>query len=112
MSGTGTPNFFLNTIGGNIQNRLTKAQLQSFYHSKIADRQQRKGKLLSVVFDKIDNIISKINVDTDDINESIVIKAKTAALMDLANEIRAGEFNKDVEFLNALKIVFDYNLEE
>jgi hypothetical protein len=107
-----TPNFFLNTIGGNIQNRLTKSQLIAFYHNKIAERQQNRFKVLNVVFDKIDAVIRKAHVETDDENQLLINKAKTEALMDLEKEIRSGEFDKDAEFLVALNKVFDFTLGE
>jgi hypothetical protein len=113
-------NFFLMTIAAQLQSGLTKPQLLAYYHGKIAERQQRRAKQLIVVFDKIDNLIRNMNVETPDANvetsdaaqEQLIITANTKTLIDLEKEIRQGAFNKDVEFLDALKKVFDYNLDE
>ena len=110
--GTPSPNFFLTTIAAQLQSGQPKAQLLAYYHRKIAERQLRRAKQLTVVFDKIDNLIRQMNVATEDTTEVQNITAQTKTLIDLENEIRNGVFSKDAEFLDALKKVFDYNLDE
>ena len=109
---SGTPNFFLNTICGNIQARLTKHQIYSYYHNRIADKQLEKGKIYKVMFDKIDDLIRQINVQTDDVIEGQIISAKTTMLLELQENIRRDLFTKDAQFLESLQKIFDYNPDE
>lgn len=105
MSG---PSFFLKTICGNIQNRLTKDQIYSFYHQKIAEKQIKDFKALALVFKVLDDKIREINVNTEDPIESRIIQEKTQLLVQLNKDIRDEKFSEDAKFLDAIRTVFAY----
>ena len=99
--------YFLRTIWA--QNKLTKNQIYSFYHKKIADKQLNDAKALEIVFKLIDEKIRQINVNTDDPVEKRIIQEKTQMLSQLIKAIRDEKFSEDSKFLNAVKKVLDYN---
>lgn len=100
--------FFLRTICGNIQNRLTRDQIYRFYHLKIAEKQEKEFKALAHVFSLIDDTITKTNVTTEDENEKRIIQEKTKMLVDLRNAINDEKFSEDAKFLDAIRTVFAY----
>ena len=105
MSG---PSFFLKTICGNIQNRLTREQIYSFYHQKIAEKQEKDFKALALVFKVLDDKIREINVNTEDPIEARIIQEKTQLLTQLDKAIRDEKFSEDAKFLDAVRTVFAY----
>jgi hypothetical protein len=100
--------FFLRTICGNIQKRLTREQIYSFYHQKIADKQEKDFKALAFVFRLIDDNIRRLNVNTEDENEKNIINQKTKMLVELRNAINDEKFAEDAKFLDAVRTVFAY----
>ncbi len=100
--------FFLKTICGNIQNRLTREQIYSFYHQKIAEKQEKDFKALAHVFRLIDDNIRRLNVNTDDPIERRIIQEKTQMLSQLDRAIRDEKFSEDAKFLDAIRTVFAY----
>lgn len=100
--------FFLKTICGNIQNRLTREQIYSFYHQKIADKQEKDFRALAFVFKKLDDKIRDINVFTEDEIELRIIQEKTQLLTQLIKDINDEKFSEDSKFLDAIRTVFDY----
>jgi hypothetical protein len=100
--------FFLRTICGNIQNRLTREQIYSFYHQKIAEKQEKDFRSLAIVFKLIDGIIRDTNVHTEDPIEARIIQEKTKLLVDLDKSIRDEKFSEDAKFLDAIRTVFAY----
>lgn len=100
--------FFLKTICGNIQNRLTKEQIYSFYHQRIADKQEKDFRALAHVFKLIDDNIRDLNVDTEDEIEKQIIQRQTQLLVKLDKSIRDAKFSEDAKFLDAIRTVFEY----
>lgn len=105
---SGSPSFFLKTICGNIQNRLTKEQIYSFYHKKVAEKHEKDFKALALVFKVLDDKIREINVNTEDPIERRIIQEKTQLLVELDKAIRDEKFSEDAKFLDAVKTVFAY----
>jgi hypothetical protein len=105
---SGSPSFFLRTICGNIQNRLTKEQIYTFYHQKIADKQEKDFRALALVFKLIDDNIRDLNVFTEDVIELRIIQEKTQLLTQLIKSINDAKFSEDAKFLDAVRTVFDY----
>jgi hypothetical protein len=100
--------FFLKTICGNIQNRLTREQIYSFYHQKIAEKQEKDFRALALVFKVLDDKIREINVNTEDPIEARIIQEKTQLLVQLDKAIRDEKFSEDAKFLDAVRTVFAY----
>ena len=100
--------FFLKTICGNIQNRLTRDQIYSFYHQRIADKQEKDFRALAVVFRLIDDNIRQLNVKTEDEIEKRIIQEKTQLLTQLIKSINDEKFSEDAKFLDAIRTVFAY----
>ena len=105
---SGSPSFFLRTICGNVQNRLTRDQIYSFYHKKVAEKQVKDAKALEIVFKLIDEKIRQINVNTDDPIERRIIQEKSQLLVELDKAIRDEKFSEDAKFLDAIRTVFAY----
>jgi len=100
--------FFLRTICGNIQNRLTREQIYNFYHQKIAEKQEKDFRALALVFKVLDDKIREINVNTEDPIELRIIQEKTQLLTELIKAINDEKFSEDAKFLDAVRTVFDY----